>query len=64
MLLSRLVRTLPARGAVLVVTSNYPPQGLHMRLVVLATGPPAQMLDADLTDAERMRSRLHLLQAS
>ena len=35
-----------------------------LRLVVLATGPPSQVLDADITDAERMRSRLHLLQAS
>jgi cell division protein ZapE len=35
-----------------------------VRLVVLATGPAAQILDADLTDVERMRSRLLLLQAS
>lgn len=35
-----------------------------LRLVVLATGPPLQILDADLADSERMRSRLQLLQAS
>ena len=35
-----------------------------VRLVVLATGPRSHVLDeADLTDADRMRSRLHLLQA-
>lgn len=33
-----------------------------VRLVVLASGPPAHVLDADLTDSERMRSRLLLLQ--
>lgn len=35
-----------------------------VRLVVLAAGPPAQILDAQLSDADRMRSRLHLLQTS
>jgi len=34
-----------------------------VRLVVLATGPAARVLDADLSDVERMRSRLLLLQA-
>ena len=33
-----------------------------VRLVVLAAGPRSQILQADLTDSERMRSRLHLLQ--
>lgn len=36
--------------------------GHDVRLVVLASGPPAQVLDADLTDHERMRSRPQLLQ--
>ena len=32
-----------------------------IRLIVFAAGPPAQILDADLTDSQRMRSRLQLL---